>query len=724
MLKWKMSRIPGTWRLDRKVQDAPPDPYKGKLEIEKERFRNDEKVHELPAIFHYWSNKYVAPLLAEFGVTQAEELYCRYLNTSAQGCNGRTAAFLSVGAGNCDVEVRVAGRLKQAGVSRFVIDCLELNPAMLERGRKHAAEAGLTAELAFIEGDFNTWRATRQYAAVIAHHSLHHVVALEHLFDEIKRCLLPGGYFVTSDMIGRNGHLRWPEALDSVQRFWRELPVEYRWNRPLRRYEEEYINHDCSQEGFEGIRAQDILPLLIERFDFHLFVPFANVIEIFVSRTFGHNFDATGTWDREFIDRVQEFDEKGLRSGALTPTQMMAVMTPEPCREHNYSRGLTPSQCVRKPSDAPPKEPAGLSITTTSLQIWQPPATPPSNAKAPAGAHGTPERSVLLPVEVAVKDSSSPPQIATQRYTLHVRNLAAVSFPSDPDHGAEDPMPFRPLSANGGVAPYAWSIADGMLLAGFSLNSKSGVISYETRPAAPERSKDDAPRQDPDSTRCGVIPHIAAGGSWSTSIYLLNPSIGKLSATVRLWRDDGSPLSIPLATRSGAQQTASLQEIIPPCGSLEITTKIDTGPHETGWAEVLSSSWVTGYVVYRYTSPNGVRAEHALSFFPGERSILLVFDNTGNTETGVAITNLSETPAVIASTLWSEEGDPIASQQLHLRALGHMSFLLREQFPTAAAHRGVLILRSQEKATIAGLSLAFPSAGGFRPLPVLSGPTD
>src|SRR5258706_14141056 len=123
-------------------------------------------------------------------------------------------------------------------------------------------------------------------------------------------------------MIGRNGNQRWQEALHEIKRFWREMPVDYRLNGALSRYEEEYINHDCSTEGFEGIRAQDILPLLIDRFDFPLFIAFGNVINVFVDRVFGHNFDLNGEWDRHFIDRVHAFEEQAILNGNLTPTRM------------------------------------------------------------------------------------------------------------------------------------------------------------------------------------------------------------------------------------------------------------------------------------------------------------------------------------------------------------------------------------------------------------------
>ena len=54
------------------------------------------------------------------------------------------------------------------------------------------------------------------------------------------------GRFITSDMIGRNGHQRWPEALAIVQEFWRELPKAYRYNLLCRATRTQYLNWDCS----------------------------------------------------------------------------------------------------------------------------------------------------------------------------------------------------------------------------------------------------------------------------------------------------------------------------------------------------------------------------------------------------------------------------------------------------------------------------------------------
>jgi hypothetical protein len=166
----------------------------------------------------------------------------------------------------------------------------------------------------------------------------------------VRVAVAPGAHFVTSDIIGRNGHQRWPESLRLVERFWHELPPPYRFHRQLQREEGRFEDWDCSFEGFEGIRSQDILSLLLERFAFDVFIGFGSAIDPFVDRGFGPNFDACAQWDRAFIDRVHACDERGLLDGHLTPTHMMAVLSNEPSASPYYARGLAPQACVRDPN--------------------------------------------------------------------------------------------------------------------------------------------------------------------------------------------------------------------------------------------------------------------------------------------------------------------------------------------------------------------------------------
>jgi hypothetical protein len=219
---------------------------------------------------------------------------------------------------------------------------------MLERAMVEARERGIEDRVVGIPTDLNTWRADAAADIYFANHSLHHVVALESLFAEVEASLNPAGVLLVNDMIGRNGHVRWPEAAEFVRRIWNVAPEGYRWNPFQKAADEVYPDIDCSNSGFEGIRAQDILPLLLEQFHPDVYVCFSNIVDPFVDRVYGPNFDATNPEDLAFIDAVGRLDDATIDLQLVTPTHLIGSfrIRPVPCR---YPRQRSPSRTVRLP---------------------------------------------------------------------------------------------------------------------------------------------------------------------------------------------------------------------------------------------------------------------------------------------------------------------------------------------------------------------------------------
>ena len=340
----------------------PNQDYLKKIQQELSIYAKQEKVHDLPNIYHYWSNKFIAPIFREAGIQSIEDFFASNLVKAKNRTGSSPAYFVSIGSGNCDLEIRVAKNMIDSGYRDFIFECVEINPEMLERGKTLARDNGLLANMEFVEADFNSWCALKKYDGVMANQSLHHVSDLEHLYDQIKNGLKDKGSFVINDVIGRNGHQRWPESLEIVNRFWKELPKSYKFNVLLNRFEQEYDNWDCSKEGFEGVRAQDVLPLLLERFESEKFIGFGNAIDIFVDRAFGHHFKPDLQWDREFIDRVHAEDEAGLREGRLTPTHMLAVFVKSLQCEPYYAQGRSPVPSIRSN--------VCKTMSINTLKIW------------------------------------------------------------------------------------------------------------------------------------------------------------------------------------------------------------------------------------------------------------------------------------------------------------------------------------------------------------------
>jgi SAM-dependent methyltransferase len=324
--------------------------YEARKKKELEHFRKVESRPKMAPIQTYWAQRYLRPKLRAVGIDSIRNFH---LDPIAALCKERPAEVIevvSVGAGNCEQEVLLAANLRARKIENFRVDCLDINAEMLDRGRKNAEERGVIRNLGFVETDISEWDVgDRRYSVCLAYQSLHHFLELETVFTKIRQALAPGGLFVVNDMIGRNGHRRWPEALPYIQEIWSQMPDRYKYHHRQHSVDAEYVDRDWSQKSFEGIRAQDILPLLMHFFYFEVFIAVRNVIDPFISRGYGPNLSVEREDDRAFIERVAELDERLIDEGIVKPTQLLAWLRTEPVANLRCYRHWTPEHCVRPP---------------------------------------------------------------------------------------------------------------------------------------------------------------------------------------------------------------------------------------------------------------------------------------------------------------------------------------------------------------------------------------
>lgn len=314
-----------------------------------QQYAKVENMHaQLSDVFTYWQTKYFRKRFVETtGANNYLDFYAKaFLNRIEMTGVNRIA---SLGSGDGAVEVQIAQFMRKLGGNEFEFHLIELSPIQNERAMKKASDAGLASAFKTIEADFNTWRSDTQYAGIMAHHALHHVLDLEHLFEAVRDGLHPDGCFASFDVIGRNGHMRWPEAYKLINLMWQFLPPEKRKHQILQRVDDEFYNHDCSTQGFEGIRAQDILPLLVKYFHFETFYAFGNLIDVFTSRGYGPNFNPQVKEDAGFIDFVEELNEILIDCGYLKPTRLCALMGLKPVATPRLYKGQTPQMMIRDP---------------------------------------------------------------------------------------------------------------------------------------------------------------------------------------------------------------------------------------------------------------------------------------------------------------------------------------------------------------------------------------
>jgi SAM-dependent methyltransferase len=324
------------------------DSYGSKLQAQIEQYREVANIHDLPEIFHYWSNKHLRPRLNDvIGVDTLSDFYALPFQRALEAAKG-VRRLLSIGAGDCSVEIGVAKRLLELGVSDFELVCFELSPHLLQRAEAAVKRDSLEPYVKLQPIDINQWSPSERFAGVMANHALHHFVELEKIFAAVRDALVDEGVFVTNDMIGRNGHMRWPEVLEFIESIWAFMPDRYKLNRQQGKLETQFVNWDCSHEGFEGIRAQDILPLLNKTFGFESFLAFGGIVDIFVDRAFGHNFDPVMDSDKAFVDFLQLLNDRLTDASVVKPTTMFAVMTKRMNDTPRVWRDWTPKSCERR----------------------------------------------------------------------------------------------------------------------------------------------------------------------------------------------------------------------------------------------------------------------------------------------------------------------------------------------------------------------------------------
>lgn len=314
------------------------------------QYANVDDMHAaLSDINLYWKKKHHAQRMGiATGSANHIDLYVRAVLAAFDKSTNRK--IVSLGSGDGAVETKIAQKLEQIGINDYEFHLHELSPLQNARAKNNFREAGLNGNMITFETNLNEWQPQNSYAAYIAHHSLHHIVELERLFDLVLQSMDAGATFSTFDMIGRNGHMRWPETHAIINALWHFLPESQRYHSILKFKSADFRDHDCSTQGFEGIRAQDILPELIKRFQFETFFAWGGLTDVFTGRGYGSNFSVNSPDDLKFIDLVDELNEVLLDLGVVKPTVICAVMQKEQPANPLRFKDRQPERMLRLPT--------------------------------------------------------------------------------------------------------------------------------------------------------------------------------------------------------------------------------------------------------------------------------------------------------------------------------------------------------------------------------------
>jgi sugar lactone lactonase YvrE len=219
--------------------------------------------------------------------------------------------------------------------------------------------------------------------------------------------------------------------------------------------------------------------------------------------------------------------------------------------------------------------------------------------------------------------------------------------------------------------------------------------------------------------RTGGFAQVASGAGWSTRMVLTNLSATTVNTQVNFYSDSGASMTLPVSfpdSNTASTTSSSVNLSLAANQSVVLLTASDGASVSVGWADVLSSGPLEGYSVFRF-NPTG--SEGTVEFDTRLSSTLVLpYDNTSGSLTGVAVANQSSAPTTLTVLLLDQGGSQLASSQIPLAAFGHTSFYVTDQFPQAANRIG-LIKFQNPSGDVTGTGLLFYPGGFFTSLPII-----
>ncbi|NWF84835.1 MAG: hypothetical protein HXY18_13515 [Bryobacteraceae bacterium] len=215
-----------------------------------------------------------------------------------------------------------------------------------------------------------------------------------------------------------------------------------------------------------------------------------------------------------------------------------------------------------------------------------------------------------------------------------------------------------------------------------------------------------------------IIPQVANAGGFVTTITLVNKEAEPALLSLRFYRQTGSHGSTEAWNPPIAGDKPTQNVTIQPGSSITWETT-GAGNLEQGWAEVITSSQVSGFAVFLQRIAGRADQEAAVPVSAGPQiRFLLPYDNTQSFTTSMALASFSpESQAVVAATVRDDRNTIVGEQTvITLPAHGHLAFPLPQQFPQSAGRRGTIEFHVPTgSVSVLGLRFAGESFTSFTP---------
>ncbi len=184
--------------------------------------------------------------------------------------------------------------------------------------------AGLTASV----GDVNTIEIEGKWDLVIFSQSLHHIEALEHVLQQVKKSLKPGGFLYVNDYIGPT-RMQWTDMqLDLMNKLLSIIPEHMREELNIDGTVSNRIKRQISRiplsvfekvDPSEAVRSGEIATVLHSTFDSVEYYPLGGGISYELFRNIAHNFHDDDPFAKAVMRSILFFEHELTSANVLDP---------------------------------------------------------------------------------------------------------------------------------------------------------------------------------------------------------------------------------------------------------------------------------------------------------------------------------------------------------------------------------------------------------------------
>ncbi len=271
------------------------------------------------------------------------------------------ALSLGSGTGVVEEECLVQGLFRK-------LDLVDLSENAVRLFEKRIVSRGISVPMNAVIGDLNFLKLEPgKYDLILAHSSLHHLINLEHIFEQVRKALKPEGYFLVHDFIGPSAW-QWPkETIDAVNEYIQESKEVHKdlILHPVKQPRREIVKR---HSPFESVRSSDILDLIHKGFTVEKEVLTDRLL--FVLMNFGIDLlpGSQTSLKRWIIKSIKE-EEKHNQQSNLPPCTLWGLYRPG---KNALPEGEAwDEQEIRHRIGVPRWDPRGWALTVINQLPWR-----------------------------------------------------------------------------------------------------------------------------------------------------------------------------------------------------------------------------------------------------------------------------------------------------------------------------------------------------------------